>query len=44
MSNDQVSHHSDNSENSGEFRVIAFMYRAKMISQNFSMTHGIAWK
>ena len=23
---------------------IAFMYRAKTISQNFSMTHGIAWK
>ena len=44
MSNDSVSGHSDNSENSGEIRVIAFMYRAKTISRNFSMTDGIAWK
>ena len=44
MPNDSVSGHSDNSENSGEIRVIAFMYRAKTISRNFSMTHGIAWK
>ena len=44
MSNDRVSGHSDNSEYSGENGVIAFMYRAKTISQNFSMTHGIAWK
>ena len=39
MSNDLVSGHSDNSENSSEIRVIAFMYRAKTISRNFSMTH-----
>ena len=44
LSVDWVSGHSDNSENSGEIRVIAFMYRAKTISRNFSMTHGIAWK
>ena len=44
MSNDRVSSYSDNSENSGEIRVIAFMYRAKTISRNFSMTHAIAWK
>ena len=44
MSNEWVSSHSDYSENSGEIRVIAFMYRAKTISQNFSMTHGIAWE
>ena len=44
ISNDWVSGHSDNSENSGEIRVIAFMYRAKTMSRNFSMTHGIAWK
>ena len=46
MSNDCVSSHSDNSENSGEIRVIAFtcMYRAKTMSRNFSMTHGIACK
>ena len=44
MSNDRVSGHSDNSKNSSEIRVITFMYRAKTISQNFSMTYGIAWK
>ena len=44
MSNDYVSGHSDNSENSGEIRIIAFMYRGKRMSRNFSMTHGIAWK
>ena len=42
MSNDWVPGHSDNSENSGEFRVIAFMYRVKAISFNFSMTHLIS--
>ena len=26
----------------GEIQVIAFMYRAKTVSRNFSMTHGIA--
>ena len=41
MSDDSVSGHSGNS---GEIRVIAFIYRAKTISRNFSMTHGIAWK
>ena len=44
MANDSVSGHIDNSENSGEIRVIAVMYRPKTISQNFSTTHGIAWK
>ena len=36
-----MSGHSDNLENSGEIRVIAFMYMAKTISRNFSMAHGI---
>ena len=27
-----------------EIRVIAFMNGAKMMSRNFSMTNGIAWK
>ena len=44
MPDDWVSRHCDNSENSDEIRVITFMYRAKTISRNFSMTHGIAWK
>ena len=35
MSNDWASGHSDNSENSDEYRVIAFMYRAKTISSDF---------
>ena len=35
MSDDWVSGHSDNSENSGEIQAIAFMYRAKTISRNF---------
>ena len=35
MLNDRVSSHRHNSENASEIQAIAFMYRAKTISQNF---------